>query len=95
VFPSHYEGFGLPALEALQFGCRSILANTPALKEVAQNSADYFTPGNVDELSDALFIALSDSPHENPYLDSGLARAGNFSWLQTAKETAKVYHSLV
>lgn len=95
VFPSHYEGFGLPALEALQFGCRSILANTPALKEVAQNFADYFTPGNVDELSDALLIALSDGPHENPYLDSGLARAGNFSWLQTAKETAKVYHSLI
>jgi len=95
VFPSHYEGFGLPALEALHFGCRSILANTPALKEVAQNSADYFTPGNVDELSDALLIALSDSPHENPYLDSGLARAKNFSWLQTAKATAKVYHSLI
>ena len=95
VFPSHYEGFGLPALEALQFGCRSILANTPALKEVAQNSADYFTPGNVDELSDALLIALSDGPHENPYLDSGLTRAGNFSWLQTAKDTAKIYHSLI
>lgn len=95
VFPSHYEGFGLPALEALQFGCRSILANTPALKEVAQNSADYFTPGNVDELSDALLIALSDGPHENPYLDSGLTRARNFSWLQTAKDTAKIYHSLI
>ena len=95
VFPSHYEGFGLPALEALEFGCRSILANTPALKEVAENSADYFTPGNVDELADALLIALSNSPHENPYLDSGLTRARNFSWLQTAKETAKVYQSLV
>jgi glycosyltransferase involved in cell wall biosynthesis len=95
VFPSHYEGFGLPALEALHFGCRSILANTPALKEVAQNSADYFTPGNVDELVDALLIALADRPHENPYLDSGLTRACNFSWIQTAKETGKVYQSLV
>jgi glycosyltransferase involved in cell wall biosynthesis len=95
VFPSRYEGFGLPALEALQFGCRSILANTPALKEVAQNSADYFTPGNVDELADALLITLSASPHDNPYLDSGLARAGSFSWLRTARETAKVYQSLV
>lgn len=95
VFPSRYEGFGLPALEALQFGCRSILANTPALKEVAENTADYFTPGNVDELADALLIALSDRPHENPYFDSGLARARNFSWLQTAKETARVYRSLV
>jgi glycosyltransferase involved in cell wall biosynthesis len=95
VFPSHYEGFGLPALEALQFGCRSVLANTPALKEVAENCADYFAPGNVDELADALLIALSASPHDNPYLDSGLARAGSFSWLRTARETAKVYQSLV
>ena len=95
VFPSHYEGFGLPALEALHFGCRSVLANTPALKEVAKNCADYFTPGNVDELADVLLIALSANPHDNPYLDSGLARAGSFSWLQTARQTAKVYQSLV
>lgn len=95
VFPSHYEGFGLPALEALQFGCRSILANTPALIEVAGKSADYFTPGNVHSLANSLISALSDSAGSNPYLHSGLIRAGNFSWLKTAKETASVYQSLI
>jgi len=95
IFPSRYEGFGLPTLEALQLGCRSILSDTPALREVAGTCADYFTPGNVDDLTNALLKALNEGVEQNPYLESGINRAMKFSWLETAQETAKVYHSLI
>jgi glycosyltransferase involved in cell wall biosynthesis len=95
VFPSRYEGFGLPALEALQLGCRSVLSNTPALLEVARSCADYFTPGNVCELKNVLLSALSEGVEENPHLESGIIRANDFSWHLAAKDTAKVYHSLI
>jgi len=95
VFPSHYEGFGLPALEALQLGCRSILANTPALKEIAGKCADYFEPGNVNQLTKLILDSLTDGVEFNPYVESGICRAGNFSWLATAKETASVYQTLI
>ena len=95
VFPSKYEGFGLPALEALQLGCRAVLAKTPALIELADGCADYFEPGNSDELSALLSKVLSTSPGENPHFESGLKRASQFSWLETARKTAKVYESLI
>lgn len=95
VFPSRYEGFGLPTLEALQLGCRSILSNAPALREVAGTCADYFAAVDVDELTNTLFNALVEGVEQNPHLESGINLAKNFSWLQTAKETAKFYHSLI
>jgi glycosyltransferase involved in cell wall biosynthesis len=95
VFPSKYEGFGLPALEALQLGCRAVLAKTPALIEVASKSADYFEPGNSDELSALLSKVLSTSPGENPHFESGLKRASQFSWLETARKTTNIYESLL
>jgi glycosyltransferase involved in cell wall biosynthesis len=95
VFPSKYEGFGLPALEALQLGCRVILAKTPALIEVAGDCADYFDPGNSEELSMLLTKVLSAAPSVNPHFESGLIQASKFSWLETARKTAKVYESLI
>jgi glycosyltransferase involved in cell wall biosynthesis len=95
VFPSRYEGFGLPALEALKFGCRALLANTPALKEVAGNCADYFTPGDVNDLTKMIVGALSDDVDKNPHFDSGMKKVDHFSWFNTAKETARVYQSLI
>jgi glycosyltransferase involved in cell wall biosynthesis len=95
IYPSLYEGFGLPALEALQLGCRSLLSSTPALREVAGTCADYFTPGSIDELTNVLLKALAQGVEQNPHHDSGINQAMKFSWLETAKDTAKVYHSLI
>ena len=95
IFPSLYEGFGLPALEALQLGCRTILSSTPALREVAGTCADYFTPGSIDELSNALLRALTQGVEQNPHLEAGIDQAMRFSWLKTAKDTANVYNSLI
>jgi glycosyltransferase involved in cell wall biosynthesis len=95
IFPSRYEGFGLPVLEALQFGCRSILSDTPALIEIGGDCATYFKAGNVQSLTHVMKLVLAENPDFNPYLKSGLLRVNEFSWRKTATLTAGVYHKLV
>jgi glycosyltransferase involved in cell wall biosynthesis len=95
ILSSKYEGFGLPVLEAMQFGCRAILSDVPALVEVAGDCADYFKAGDVPSLTRVMTSALTDQPDLNPYLESGLLRANEFSWAKTAKLTAAVYQALI
>jgi len=95
VLTSKYEGFGLPALEALQFGCRAILSDAPVLVEVAGYCADYFIAGDVSNLTGVLTSVLSEEPDSNPHKDSGLLRADEFSWKKAAELTADVYRSLI
>lgn len=94
VCTSKSEGFGLPALEALNYGCRTILSDAPALIEVAGDCADYFKAGDVAILTSAMTTALSEKSDLNPYLELGLQRARQFSWKETAKLTAKAYQTL-
>lgn len=95
VFPSKYEGFGLPVLEALQYGCRSLLARTEIFQEIAGDAAEYFSPGDVRELTTKLIRILSDDPGVNPLLKAGCDRAAQFSWQKTASVTADVYRSVL
>lgn len=95
VFPSKYEGFGLPVLEALGQGCRTLLAKTDVFQEIAGNTAGYFSPGDVYELTLKLIGILSDDPGFNPLLKVGCDRAAQFSWQKTASITADVYRSLL
>ena len=95
VFPSKYEGFGLPVLEALGQGCRTLLARTDVFQEIAGNTAEYFSPGDVSELTLKLIGILSDDPGFNPLLKVGCDKAAQFSWQKTASITADVYRSLL
>ena len=94
VCTSKCEGFGLPVLEAMNYGCRTILSDAPALIEVAGDCADYFKAGDVTSLASVMTSALSEKSDSNPYLELGIRRAGQFSWMETAKLTAKVYQTL-
>ena len=94
VFTSKYEGFGLPALEAMQFGCRPVLSRVSALVEVAGSCADYFEPGDFEDLEKVLTSVLRDHPDSNPHKESGLLRAEKFSWQKSATAVASVYQSL-
>lgn len=92
VFPSRYEGFGLPTLEAMASGCPTILVASSAHPEVGGDAALYFSPGNVDELS-RLVGELAAAPQRRIELRAaGLARASTFSWTATARRTATAYH---
>jgi glycosyltransferase involved in cell wall biosynthesis len=92
VFPSLYEGFGLPPLEAMACGTPVACSNAGALPEVVGGAARLFDPHDPTELAAAVLELLADPA---PWVGRGLARAGRFSWEATAAATEDVYRGLL
>ncbi len=95
VFPSLYEGFGLPVIEALACGTPVACANTSSLPEVAGNVAVLFDPLQVESIAAALRQLLHDEPLRAELRRRGPAQAARFSWVRTAQETLAVYRRVV
>lgn len=91
VFPSRYEGFGLPPLEAMAAGCPVLVSDTPALLEVVGDAADVFAPDDVDGAAALVERLLGDPAHAAARRAEGRRRAGEFSWRRTAQLTAAAY----
>ena len=91
VYPSIYEGFGLPPLEAMACGCPVIASNTSSLPEVVGNAGILINPYNIDSLAKAIYDVLTNDGLRDELSKKGLKRAKLFSWEKTAKETWKVY----
>jgi len=94
VYPSLYEGFGLPPLEAMACGTPVITSNTASLPEVVGNAALLFDPGRVDEIAAALTKSLNPDTAQS-LRQKGLARASGFSWQETARQTLAYYRQLI
>lgn len=94
VFPSRYEGFGLPTLEAMACGTPVILSGASSLPEVGGSAARYFRPGDVEQLAEVISDVVADSSLRASMRDAGLRRAAEFSWSRTAQLTAQAYLSL-
>ncbi len=95
AFPSYYEGFGLPPLEAMACGTPVVCANTSSLPEVVGDAAMTVDPYRVDKMRAALHMVL-DNPSLHDYLrQRGIRQAARFSWTQTARVTLAVYESVV
>jgi glycosyltransferase involved in cell wall biosynthesis len=92
VFPSLYEGFGLPALEAMACGTPVITSNTTSLPEVVGDAAVLVDPNDLDQLCAAISTIVSDGSLREELRRKGLTRAAEFSWQRNAELTAKVYH---
>jgi len=91
VYPSLYEGFGLPPLEAMACGTPVITSNTSSLPEVVGDAGIMTNPYNVDGLANAMHEVLTNDGLSEDMIKKGLKRAKMFSWEKTAKETLKVY----
>jgi glycosyltransferase involved in cell wall biosynthesis len=91
VFPSWYEGFGLPALEALACGTPVVATDLPALREVLGDQAELVPPGDAAALADALARVLDD-PGGEPARTARRARAAAFTWAACARATLSAYH---
>ncbi len=92
LFPSLYEGFGLPILEAMSCGCPVITSNGGSLAEVAGKGAQVFEPFDAEGMAAALLRLLAIPEEYQRWRLSGLARAAEFSWERAARETLAVYH---
>ena len=94
VFPSFYEGFGLPALEAMACGRAVTCSNTSALPEVVDGAAILFDPYSVDEMVRAMADLLRDGELRARMERLGLQRAAHFSWQKSADRTLDVYREV-
>ncbi|HLY65605.1 MAG TPA: glycosyltransferase family 1 protein, partial [Chloroflexota bacterium] len=92
AFPSLYEGFGLPVLEAMACGTPVLTSNISSLPEIAADAALLVDPASVEEIEDGLWRLLTDPELANQLRAKGLARAAEFSWERAARQTLDVYH---
>jgi len=95
AYPSAYEGFGLPLLEAMACGVACITSSSSSLQEVAADACLMVEPGSEEELAMAITHALTDEPFRSELEVKGQRRAEDFSWFETARQTAGVYEHTV
>jgi glycosyltransferase involved in cell wall biosynthesis len=91
VYPSLYEGFGLPVLEAMACGVPVVTSNVSSMPEIAGDAALLVDPRQVDELAGAMYRSVTDRALHDALGQKGQARAKLFSWERTARETIAVY----
>ncbi|MBI2414140.1 MAG: glycosyltransferase family 4 protein [Deltaproteobacteria bacterium] len=95
VYPSLYEGFGLPPLEAMACGCPVIASNCSAIPEIVREAGVLVDPLDIDGISEAMQRVLGDDALKGRLRAAGFARAREFSWERTAKETLKTYRAVL
>ena len=95
VYPSRYEGFGMPAVEAMAMGCPVACANTGALPEICGDAAEYFDPVETGAIAGAVLRVLETSERRRLLVARGFERARQFSWRRCAEKTAGIYASLL
>jgi glycosyltransferase involved in cell wall biosynthesis len=94
VFPSIYEGFGLPVIEAMACGCPVICSNAASLPEVAGDAALLIDPFRKEDLAEAMDRVAGDKALREDLARKGLSRAAGFSWEETARQTLEVFRSV-
>lgn len=95
VYPSLYEGFGIPLLEAMSFNCPVVCSNTSSIPEIVGNAAELFDPYEPESIAERLETVLYSSERINKLIQRGRARVKLFSWETCAKQTRSVYQSLM
>jgi glycosyltransferase involved in cell wall biosynthesis len=94
VYPSKYEGFGIPPLEAMSLGCPVICSNTSSIPEVVGNAGEYFDPNDVEWMRQAIESVVMSAVRRQELITLGKDRVHAFSWARCAMETLAVYRKL-
>lgn len=95
VYPSFYEGFGLPPLEAMAHNCTVVVSNTSSLPEVVGDAGEYFDPASPENMSAAIERVVFSAERTQALLSKGHERLRHFSWEACAKGTLDVYKNLL
>jgi glycosyltransferase involved in cell wall biosynthesis len=94
AFPSYYEGFGLPSIEAMHCGAPVLASNTSSFPEVVGDAGVLIPPTDIDTWAEAMRDLLRDEARRDNLREKGLVRAEAFSWRRTAQETYDIYASV-
>lgn len=95
VYPSLYEGFGIPLLEAMHYGCPVLAARASCFPEIAADAAAYFDPASPDDLAQKLEQVVFNPSEKARLVAAGREREARFSWEEAARRTTGVYKHLV
>lgn len=95
VYPSLYEGFGIPPLEAMSCGTAVVASNCSSIPEVVGDAGILFNPKSTADLADSLLYLLDNPTERDRLIAKGYQRAQAFSWDKTVAQTLNVYHSVV
>ncbi|CAI1598898.1 glycosyltransferase family 1 protein [Serratia nevei] len=95
VFPSLYEGFGIPPIEAQSCGCPVISSNRASMPEVLEQSVVYFDPENIDEIAKALTDLSHDHEKKSLLLERGLKNVNRFSWKASAEKISTIIDKII
>lgn len=95
LFPSRYEGFGLPPLEAMACGVPVLCSNSTSLPEVCGDCAIIVNPDDLDSIAEGIVKIVDDDRTRQRLIDKGLANAKRFSWQLTAKRTLQIYTKIL
>lgn len=93
IYPSLYEGFGLPLLEAMTHGCAVACSNTSSIPEVVGNAGAYFNPYDIESIRSTLEEATASENMRHKLTKNGFAQQEEFTWERCAKETFSVYQN--
>lgn len=95
LYPSFYEGFGLPILEAMACGTPVITSNVSSMPEVGGDAPEYVNPQSIIDIENKLRMVMEDNQKREVMIQKGFEQAKKFSWKKCAKETAEVYRKVI
>ena len=94
IYPSLYEGFGLPPLEAMAYECPVISSNTSSMPEVIGDAAEFFDPNSFEDIAKAINKVVYSESRISELVKKGLLRVNKFSWTKCAEETLEIYKKI-
>lgn len=94
IYPSKYEGFGLPPIEAMSMGCPVMSSNAPPLPEIIGKAGVFFEPTDAQQLCDCM-LKLEQTELRNKFISSGLNKANDYTWVRAADEAKSFYWTLM
>ena len=95
VFPSLYEGFGLPPLEAMSFGTPVAASNLSSIPEVCGDAAVYFDPNDIDEIVEKIYPVIASEAKQSLLRQKGFDQIKKYSWTKMAQETLQIYKNML
>jgi glycosyltransferase involved in cell wall biosynthesis len=95
IYPSIYEGFGMPILEAFSYNCPVLLSNTSCFPEIAGDAVIYFDPKNIVDISDKIISVINNTSLREDLILKGRKRLSEFGWNKATQRTFEVYKKVI